>query len=88
MDRESYLLECGRYIERNPLKVAVAEHPASYKNSSFRYYGCGEPDDLVTASPAYLNLADTDDGRMAIYEEYVSETRIQEEMAGAKQVPF
>ena len=88
VDRDAHLLECGRYVERNPLKAALAEHPASYKYSSFRYYGCGEFDPLLTPSPAYLGLADADEARMATYSEYVSEFRIQEEMANAKPTPF
>ena len=88
VDKDAYLLECGRHIERNPLKAVLAEHPASYKHSSFRYYGCGDPDDLITMSPTYLGLASTEDARIAIYNEYVCETRVQEDMAGAKKVPF
>ena len=88
VDKDSYLLECGRYIERNPIKSSLAEHPAGYAYSSFRYYGSGEEDDLITPSPAYLGLADSQDDRIAIYDEYVSENRIQEEMVGVKSVPF
>jgi hypothetical protein len=33
-------------------------------------------------------LANTDEGRMAIYNEYASETRLQEAMLHANPVPF
>lgn len=58
IDRDEYLLECGRYIERNPIKAKLVENPEEYAHSSFRYYGRGEGDDLVTPSPAYLGLSD------------------------------
>ena len=88
VDKDSYLLECGRYIERNPIKAALARHPAGYPYSSFQYYGCGESDDLLTPSPAYLALAKSSESRMAVYNEYASEVRLQEEMVEARQLPF
>ena len=86
--KDTYLLECGRYIERNPLKAGVANHPAEYPYSSFGFYGCGRSDDLLEPSPAYLGLADTEDERLAIYTEYVADNCLQEEMIEAKRVPF
>ncbi len=88
LDKESYLLECGRYIERNPLRAKIVSNPSEYPYSSFSFYGMGTPDKLIEASPAYLGLAQNDNDRMATYSEYVSETRIQEEMILAGKVPF
>ena len=88
VEKDTHLLECGRYIERNPIKAGLAEHPAGYQYSSFRYYGCGEGDDIITPSPAYLDLANDADTRMAIYDEYVSESRVQEQLAYANKMPF
>ena len=87
IDKDTYLLECGRYIERNPVKAHLCPELAAYPYSSFRYYGCGEPDDLLTPSPAYLGLAEQEGDREAIYSEYATESRIQEEMMGAHQLP-
>ena len=80
VDRDEYLLECGRYIERNPLKAKLVKSPEAYEHSSYRYYAQGEGDDLVSPSPAYLGLSRDVEERRRIYADYVTETRIQEEM--------
>ena len=80
VDRDEYLLECGRYIERNPLKAKLVKDPADYGYSSYRYYAEGRRDDLVNPSPAYLGLSSDEKERRAVYGEYVQENRVQEEM--------
>ena len=54
IDRESYLLECARYIERNPLRAGLASSPEDYPWSSYRYYAFGKQDALVDEDPGYL----------------------------------
>lgn len=44
VDKDSYLLECGRYIERNPVKAHIVQDPTSYPYSSFLHYAMGIPD--------------------------------------------
>lgn len=81
VDRDEYLLECGRYIERNPVKAKLADLPKEYRYSSFRYYAEGEDDSLITPSPAFEGLSASESERSALYANYVEENRIQEEMA-------
>ena len=82
IDKETYLLECGRYIERNPLKAYLAKSPSDYLYSSYNHYANGLEDDLLTPSPAYQGLHDDISVRRNLYAEYVSSDRIQEEMMG------
>lgn len=79
VDKETYLLECARYIERNPLKAFLVSSPEEYRHSSYNFYKYGVPDSLVTASPAYLALDPLEDIRRRIYANYVETNRIQEE---------
>ena len=88
VDRDEYLLECGRYIERNPIKAGLSSDPGSYPHSSFGYYSLGQPDPLLEPSPAYLGLADTERDRMLSYWHYVSEERIQETANLNNELPF
>ena len=81
IDKEIYLLECGRYIERNPLNAFLVRHPGDYPYTSFHYYAKGINDELVQPSPVYLGLSGDERERRRIYTEYVTETRVQEEMA-------
>ncbi len=38
VDKESYLLELGRYIHLNPVRAGIVERPEDYKWSSYRDY--------------------------------------------------
>ena len=80
IDREEYLLECGRYIERNPIKAKIVKRAEEYPYSSFKYYAFGEEDNLISESPAFEALSENIKQRREIYDDYVHKLRIQEEM--------
>lgn len=68
-----YLLECGRYIELNPVKARIVEEPKSYYWSSYRVYGEGEKDYLIDFSPEYLGLADSNSDKQRLYREFIKD---------------
>ncbi|HAZ10119.1 MAG: hypothetical protein A2047_02870 [Omnitrophica bacterium GWA2_41_15] len=68
---DSYLLECARYIERNPLRAKVVKNLYDYKWSSYSFYANGTKDDIVTANPLYLDLGNNARERQERYKEYV-----------------
>jgi putative transposase len=53
---ETYLLSCGRYIERNPLDAGLVTEPWAYRWSSARAYALGVADDLLAPNPYYERL--------------------------------
>ena len=63
----TYLLRCYRYIELNPVRAGIVEHPADYRWSSFGANAMGKPDHLIMQHPAYLALAAEDAVRRAAY---------------------
>ena len=68
----TYLLECGRYVELNPVRAGtVKECPGEYKWSSYRVYGEGKKDKIVNMNPEYEGLSDDKEARKRIYQEYV-----------------
>jgi len=73
---DPYLLEAGRYIERNPLEAKLAEKPELYPWSSYRYTAFGQADPLLTHSPAYLDLASNPKDRQTAWQQYVAQTRL------------
>jgi putative transposase len=73
---DPYLLEAGRYIERNPLEAKLAEKPELYPWSSYRHTALGHPDPLITPSPAYLGLAPISQARQLAWQQYVTQTRL------------
>jgi putative transposase len=62
-----YALACYRYIELNPLRAGLVEHPAQYPHSSYRHNALGTADFLIFAHEVYLALADTPLGRREAY---------------------
>jgi len=54
--QESYYLQCGRYIERNPVKAGLVQEAAEYLYSSARFYAIGEDNDLVTPNHYYQQM--------------------------------
>ena len=71
IERESYFLECGRYIERNPIRAGLVQRPEDYVWSSYRYYAFGEADPLVEEDPYYRDLGLTVETRQKVYREFV-----------------
>jgi len=56
IDSETYLLTCCRYIELNPVRAGMVDHPRDYRWSSYRCNADGEEDALVTAHLLYKQL--------------------------------
>jgi putative transposase len=76
IDSDSYLLECARYIERNPLRAKMINSLSGYKWSSYSYYANGMDDGIIIMpNPLYQGLAQTQRERQEAYIKYVSEDR-------------
>jgi len=59
IDNDEYFLQCGKYIELNPVRAKIVALPQDYYYSSYHYYACGAPDELLTSDPFYLGLGST-----------------------------
>lgn len=68
---ESYFLEAGRYIERNPLRARMVTDLAAYPWSSYGYYAQGRRDPLVDEDPYYAPIGATPAARQAAYRAFV-----------------
>ena len=53
---ETYLLSCQRYIELNPVRANMVNHPAEYKWSSYVANAQGEPNTVITPHLLYHSL--------------------------------
>jgi len=71
IESESYLLECGRYIERNPVRAGLVPDAKDYLHSSYRYYAFGETDSLVDEDPYYAYLGPDPKMRQQHYQDFV-----------------
>jgi len=78
IETDEYLLECGRYIERNPLKSGLEGDLSRYFFSSYNYYTKGEKDNVLTPNPLYLGLSRSEEERRVLYMEYVIKERMED----------
>lgn len=67
VDAETYLLSCYRYIELNPVRAEMVEHPAEYPWSSFRCNALGDANALLTPHALWRDLGVDDDERRQAY---------------------
>ena len=72
-----YLLECGRYIELNPVRAGIVKDAKEYKWSSCRVYTEGDQNKMIDINPEYEGLSDKKEERMNIYKEYLKDEKIE-----------
>lgn len=65
---ENYLLACQRYIELNPVRAGLANHPADYRWSSYQANALGSDGSLVTPHALYLSLGTEAASRLSAYQ--------------------
>ena len=64
---EFYVLACYRYIELNPVRARMVDHPRQYHWSSHASNAGGSASPILTPHPEYLRLGRTDADRRAAY---------------------
>lgn len=64
IEMEEYSMNCGAYIERNPVRAGLVEDPADWKWSSYRFYAFGESCRVSLIGPGgvkkWVDLIDED----------------------------
>lgn len=75
VERDTYLLECGRYIERNPLKAGLVSDLSKYPFSSYKHYAYAKTDFLITTNPLYEDMGRDPEERRRMYRLYVTHDR-------------
>jgi len=73
---DAYLLQCGKYIELNPVRAGMIAAPEDYPFSSYRHYAYGANDRLVSMDPVYAGLSDEEDRRRKLYREFVVDSAL------------
>ncbi|MFH1868945.1 MAG: transposase [Candidatus Omnitrophota bacterium] len=81
---DNQLLECGRYIERNPLRARLVNNLDNYPYSSYHYYSKGKKDNLITENPLYQAIGKAKSKRQKAYVEYINTSRPYEEILDEK----
>ena len=68
VDTENYLLSLYRYIELNPVRAGIVEHPAAYPWSSYHANAGNKEIALLTPNRVYLALGNTEAERKSTYQ--------------------
>jgi len=67
VDTDDYLLTCYRYIELNPVRANMIDHPSKYQWSSYRHNAVGQHNELITPHDIYLGLGTDNYHRQQAY---------------------
>jgi len=66
IEDESYLLVCGRYVERNPVRARLVKEAWDWPASSAPYYVLGKNDQITDKNPQWI------DGTVEEYQKWLS----------------
>ena len=55
IEKDEYLLACGRYVEVNPVRAEICTYPWEWRWSSARFYVNGKRDRITTQDPLWMN---------------------------------
>ncbi len=67
IESSAYLLACYRYVELNPVRAGIVEHPGEYWWSSYGRNGLMFENEVVTAHREYQQLGSNDQERAKNY---------------------
>lgn len=82
VEKDNYLLACGKYIELNPVRAKLVRNPEDYQFSSYRFYIKKAKDKLISPDPLYLDLSANEEKRAEFYQEFVISKEYQERFTG------
>jgi putative transposase len=73
VESTQYVLSCYRYIELNPVRACMVDHPIGYLWSSYAVNGGMRSDPLITPHPEYVALGAYTESRQAAYRALVDQ---------------
>ena len=75
IEKDKYLLACGIYIERNPVRAKIVKRPKDYPYSSYNFYALGEKNLLLNVDPLYEDLGRGKKERQENYKTFFLENK-------------
>ena len=82
IDSENYFLTVSRYIELNPVRAQMVDHPSEYPWSSYQKNGLGRAIELLTPHVCYQALGASDKRRQeaycALFDQHLSDSAVKE----------
>ncbi len=81
VEQEKYLLACGRYIERNPVRANIVQEAQDYPYSSARFYCLGQDDGITATDPTFAIFGHEVAQRHIAYQKFLRSFDSEEEQA-------
>lgn len=76
IEKESYLLECARYIERNPLRAKICDDLKEHSWSSYLFYAEGKENRIIEKpNPCFFDLSCSVSDRQRMFREFIIQER-------------
>lgn len=76
--KDAYFMQCGKYIELNPVRAKLVDGPKDYRFSSYNYYTNGRPSHLITPDFFYEETGSNILDRQQKYEKLIVNQVIEE----------
>ena len=76
--KDSYFIQCGKYIELNPIRKGLVKKPEEWPYSSYRYYFQGLQSDLITPDFLYEEIGKNSKERQRRYSALLIDQKIKE----------
>ena len=67
IESQAYLLSCMSYIELNPVRAGMVDHPAKYRWSSYAANALGVSNAVLSAQAEYVALGLLPEARQSVY---------------------
>jgi len=71
IQKDLYLKNCGRYVERNPVRAGIVADACEYAHSSARFYCLGQEDGITRVSPDFEDFGKSVVQRQIAYKEFL-----------------
>jgi len=75
--KDAYFIQCGKYIELNPVRARLTNKPEDYPYSSYSYYAQGKKNDLLTKDIFYDWLGKDDLARQQNYQRLIIDEAVK-----------
>ena len=72
---DQHLLACFRYVDLNPVKAGLVQHPSQWEHHCYPYYAHGQEhaDLIISPHEVYISLSRDETRRREIYREFVTD---------------
>ncbi|HLC43658.1 MAG TPA: transposase [Patescibacteria group bacterium] len=76
--KDAYFIQCGKYIELNPVRAKIVEKPEDYQYSSYKFYTEGKTNHLITPDFIYEELGHSETEKQKQYQDLVVGQEIED----------